>query len=105
MDPVTDSPDARPDTLRTVGEITALARIIPRLPRGEHTVLGPGDDAAVVGPGWTRGADGWHPPDHDEQQPPPPTDAERIARLEADNAALQDAVEKLILDQLLGGMP
>lgn len=48
MDPVTDSPDARPDTLRTVGEIAALARIIPRLPRGEHTVLGPGDDAAVV---------------------------------------------------------
>lgn len=48
MDPVTDSPDAHPDTLRTVGEIAALARIIPRLPRGEHTVLGPGDDAAVV---------------------------------------------------------
>ena len=72
---------------------------------GDGLTLEPLDDAAVVGPGWTRGADGWHPPDHDEQQPPPPTDAERIARLEADNAALQDAVEKLILDQLLGGMP
>ncbi|MFN3707193.1 thiamine-phosphate kinase [Microcella sp.] len=45
---MTHSPDAHADTLRTVGEIAALARIIPRLPRGEHTVLGPGDDAAVV---------------------------------------------------------
>ncbi|RZS59458.1 thiamine-phosphate kinase [Microcella putealis] len=48
MGRVSDDPDARPDTLHTVGEIAALARIVPRLPRGGATVLGPGDDAAVV---------------------------------------------------------
>lgn len=48
MGRVSHAPDARPDTLRTVGEIAALARIVPRLPRGGATVLGPGDDAAVV---------------------------------------------------------
>jgi thiamine-monophosphate kinase len=48
VEPVTDSPDARPDTLRSVGEIAALSRIIPRLPSGGSALLGPGDDAAVV---------------------------------------------------------
>jgi thiamine-monophosphate kinase len=36
------------DTLGTVGELEALARIIPRLPSSEATLLGPGDDAAVL---------------------------------------------------------
>jgi len=36
------------DTLGAVGELAALARIIPRLPASETTVLGPGDDAAVL---------------------------------------------------------
>ncbi|QOD94289.1 thiamine-phosphate kinase [Chryseoglobus sp. 28M-23] len=36
------------DTLGSVGELDALARIIPRLPPSAATVLGPGDDAAVL---------------------------------------------------------
>ena len=36
------------DTVEGVGELATLARILPRLPRGDHTLLGPGDDAAVV---------------------------------------------------------
>lgn len=36
------------DTLGTLGELAALARIIPVLPESESTVLGPGDDAAVL---------------------------------------------------------
>ncbi|MDO9591049.1 MAG: thiamine-phosphate kinase [Microcella sp.] len=36
------------DTLGSVGELAALARIIPVLPESESTVLGPGDDAAVL---------------------------------------------------------
>jgi len=36
------------DTLGSLGELAALARIIPRLPESESTVLGPGDDAAVL---------------------------------------------------------
>jgi len=38
----------RPDTLGSIGEVAALARIFPLLPRGDCTVLGPGDDAAVL---------------------------------------------------------
>lgn len=37
-----------PDSLGSVGERAALARIIPRLPTGAASLLGPGDDAAVV---------------------------------------------------------
>ncbi|MER3390632.1 MAG: thiamine-phosphate kinase [Microcella sp.] len=36
------------DVLGVVGELEALARIIPRLPSSEAAVLGPGDDAAVL---------------------------------------------------------
>ena len=36
------------DTLASVGEAAALARIFPRLPEATSTILGPGDDAAVV---------------------------------------------------------
>lgn len=36
------------DTLAAVGESAALARIFPRLPEATSTILGPGDDAAVV---------------------------------------------------------
>lgn len=36
------------DTLARVGELAALARIVPRLPAAGATLLGPGDDAAVV---------------------------------------------------------
>ncbi|WP_375399436.1 thiamine-phosphate kinase [uncultured Amnibacterium sp.] len=36
------------DSVGAVGERAALARIIPRLPTGVATVLGPGDDAAVL---------------------------------------------------------
>ena len=39
---------AAADTLGAVGELAALARIIPLLPSSESTVLGPGDDAAVL---------------------------------------------------------
>ncbi|MFP5347987.1 MAG: thiamine-phosphate kinase [Actinomycetes bacterium] len=34
--------------LRDLGEQGLLARLFPRLPTGTHTVLGPGDDAALV---------------------------------------------------------
>lgn len=37
-----------PATVQGVGELATLARILPRLPRGARTDLGPGDDAAVV---------------------------------------------------------
>jgi thiamine-monophosphate kinase len=40
-------------TLRTLGESAVLARIFPRLPDSASTILGPGDDAAVL-----RAADG-----------------------------------------------
>jgi len=49
--PTTDAaaPDEHADdTVAGVGERGALARIIPRLPRGDDTLVGPGDDAAVV---------------------------------------------------------
>ena len=36
------------DRLAAVGEIAALARILPRLPSSPGTLLGPGDDAAVL---------------------------------------------------------
>jgi thiamine-monophosphate kinase len=36
------------DTLGSVGEQGVLARIFPRLPAAASTVLGPGDDAAVI---------------------------------------------------------
>ena len=36
------------DTVGEVGEVAALARIIPRLPASPATLLGPGDDAAVL---------------------------------------------------------
>jgi thiamine-monophosphate kinase len=36
------------ETLGTVGERGVLARIFPRLPAAASTVLGPGDDAAVI---------------------------------------------------------
>jgi len=36
------------DTLGAVGELAALARIIPILPASDATLLGPGDDAAVL---------------------------------------------------------
>ena len=36
------------DTLGSVGEAGVLARIFPRLPQSASTVLGPGDDAAVI---------------------------------------------------------
>jgi thiamine-monophosphate kinase len=37
-----------PVTVQGAGELATLARILPRLPRGSLTDLGPGDDAAVV---------------------------------------------------------
>ncbi|HZI98523.1 MAG TPA: thiamine-phosphate kinase [Actinomycetales bacterium] len=39
---------ARPRTLGDVGESGLLREIFPLLPRGGHTLLGPGDDAAVL---------------------------------------------------------
>lgn len=36
------------DSLGDIGEFGLVARITPGLPQGEHTALGPGDDAAVV---------------------------------------------------------
>jgi thiamine-monophosphate kinase len=39
---------ADPDTLASVGEVAALARIFPRLPSASAQLLGPGDDAAVL---------------------------------------------------------
>ena len=44
----TDPRPADADTVEGVGELATLARILPRLPRGDDTLLGPGDDAAVV---------------------------------------------------------
>lgn len=49
--PATDAPTPAADadaTVAELGERGALARIIPRLPRGDDTLVGPGDDAAVV---------------------------------------------------------
>src|SRR5690606_37544626 len=50
VDTMTDA--ARPPldeaTLAEVGESGALARIFPRLPESSVTLLGPGDDAAVI---------------------------------------------------------
>lgn len=46
------APSANPspdDRVAEVGELAALARIIPLLPTGALTQVGPGDDAAVVG--------------------------------------------------------
>jgi len=40
--------DTVTDTVEGVGELVTLSRILPRLPRGADTLLGPGDDAAVV---------------------------------------------------------
>lgn len=45
-DPGTARSDA--DTLAGVGEIATLRRIFPRLPQSKATILGPGDDAAVL---------------------------------------------------------
>ena len=36
------------ETLAEIGEDGLLARIFPELPRGTRTILGPGDDAAIV---------------------------------------------------------
>jgi thiamine-monophosphate kinase len=36
------------DTLRGIGEAATLARIFPRLPSSDHTLVGPGDDSAVM---------------------------------------------------------
>jgi thiamine-monophosphate kinase len=36
------------DSLSAVGELAALRRILPRLPRAADERLGPGDDAAVL---------------------------------------------------------
>ncbi|KIU03655.1 thiamine-phosphate kinase [Frigoribacterium sp. MEB024] len=44
----TDPCPADADTVEGVGELATLARILPRLPRSDDTLLGPGDDAAVV---------------------------------------------------------
>lgn len=43
-----NNPDPSQDTLAAVGELAALARIFPRLPASSSTILGPGDDAAVI---------------------------------------------------------
>ena len=45
---VTPDGSGTPDTLGGVGESAALARIFPRLPESTSTILGPGDDAAVI---------------------------------------------------------
>ncbi|WP_157156606.1 thiamine-phosphate kinase [Diaminobutyricimonas sp. LJ205] len=37
-----------PDTLGSVGELGALARLFPRLPKADAELLGPGDDCAVI---------------------------------------------------------
>jgi thiamine-monophosphate kinase len=36
------------DTLATIGEVATLRRIFPRLPQASATIVGPGDDAAVL---------------------------------------------------------
>ena len=38
----------QPDTLRGIGESATLARIFPRLPASDYTLVGPGDDSAVI---------------------------------------------------------
>jgi thiamine-monophosphate kinase len=38
----------KPETLETLGENEALKRTVSRLKRSENTIVGPGDDAAVV---------------------------------------------------------
>ena len=38
----------QPDTLRGIGETATLARIFPRLPASDYTLVGPGDDSAVI---------------------------------------------------------
>jgi thiamine-monophosphate kinase len=38
----------QPDTLRGIGESATLARIFPRLPHSDYTLVGPGDDSAVM---------------------------------------------------------
>src|SRR5688572_12053152 len=43
--PVTPAPDA---TLADLGEFGLVAALKARFPQGEHVLLGPGDDAAVV---------------------------------------------------------
>ena len=43
-----DSPEPDDDTLGSVHEREALRRIFPRLPESSVTVIGPGDDAAVL---------------------------------------------------------
>ena len=35
-------------TLQTIGENALLRRILPRLPQRRDTIVGPGDDCAVV---------------------------------------------------------
>lgn len=37
------------DTLGSLGELAVLQRLFPRLPEAESTIVGPGDDAAVLG--------------------------------------------------------
>ncbi len=41
-------PAAAAESLGSIGELEALRRIFPRLPRAHATLLGPGDDAAVI---------------------------------------------------------
>jgi thiamine-monophosphate kinase len=40
--------DPAPTTLGAIGEVAALARVFPRLPASAATLVGPGDDAAVL---------------------------------------------------------
>jgi thiamine-monophosphate kinase len=40
--------EAPPTTLAALGEVAALARVFPRLPDSSATLVGPGDDAAVL---------------------------------------------------------
>ncbi|MBA8846578.1 thiamine-phosphate kinase [Microcella alkalica] len=47
-EPAPDPHGGASDTLGSIGELAALARIIPRLPASAVTELGPGDDAAVL---------------------------------------------------------
>ena len=47
-DPAVGVPADDAGTLDSVGELVALARIIPRLPGAQTALLGPGDDAAVL---------------------------------------------------------
>lgn len=43
-----DTVPSRSDTVEGLGEVATLGRILPRLPEGASTLVGPGDDAAVV---------------------------------------------------------